>query len=759
MKKQLIFTALGAMLLASCADTWDRVYEGGDPQKEGYEYLADYAPLKEYVDRSKYPNFKVALAIEANDYNKQELVYALANSNFNELVTGNAMKMASCVDENGNMSFGTVTEFINNATNAGVDVYGHTLAWHSQQPIKWLTSLLEDKQLPVDPNASNSYIKYTCGDPGANTWDKQAIYSLATPMEKGAKYTVAIDVKASASCELALWPIWDASDNKNQWGGSNDVQYLEAKVAGEDWATVEWTFDAAFPLDKLQFVFGKHGGFIAFDNLVVKKDGSDENLVENGDFANPVTSGWTNNWNGPSFEIITEGSAGAVHEIVVERRCIQVKASDKVSDPWDTQFWIMTDATFATGDKWEVSMDVRADQNAGSETQVHAGAGSYLHWEGIGNVPFTTKWTTYTASGTIKAEQNGGHSIAFNLNVFAKANSYYFDNISFKLNGVELIKNSSCDDDNMKDNFVAKENQGDIVPARFVDSYIEYVTGNTIPLTPEEKKDTLTWAMDKWIGGMMEACAGKVKAWDVVNEAISGDDNDGDGYFDLQHSEGYDKGSWDVGGDAFYWQDYLGDLDYVRTAVASARKHFEANGGTPSDLKLFVNDYNLESDWDNNKKLKSLINWIKKWEADGVTKIDGIGTQMHINCFENDTILNNFKKHITQMFELMAASGKLVRVSELDMGYVRGSNRWAPSSKTDELTEAEHKKMADFYEWIIKEYFRIIPADQQWGICQWCATDAPASSGWRGGEPVGLWDSNYYRKHTYAGFADGLSGK
>ena len=29
------------------------------------------------------------------------------------------------------------------------------------------------------------------------------------------------------------------------------------------------------------------------------------------------------------------------------------------------------------------------------------------------------------------------------------------------------------------------------------------------------------------------------------------------------------------------------DLDYVRTAVASARKHFEANGGTPSDLKLF----------------------------------------------------------------------------------------------------------------------------------------------------------------------------
>ena len=238
----------------------------------------------------------------------------------------------------------------------------------------------------------------------------------------------------------------------------------------------------------------------------------------------------------------------------------------------------------------------------------------------------------------------------------------------------------------------------------------------------------------------------------VDEEILDGYDNDGDGYYDLQHSEGYDKGSWDVGGDAFYWQDHMGDLEYIRQACRLARKY------GPEDIVLFINDYNLESDWDNNKKLKSLINWIKKWEADGVTKIDGIGTQMHISCFENNTHLNNIKKHITQMFQLMANSGKLVRVSELDMGYVRGSDRWAPSSKTDELTEAEHKKMADFYEWIIKEYFRIIPADQQWGICQWCTNDAPANSGWRGGEPVGIWDLNYYRKHVYAGFVRGLNG-
>ena len=66
--------------------------------------------------------------------------------------------------------------------------------------------------------------------------------------------------------------------------------------------------------------------------------------------------------------------------------------------------------------------------------------------------------------------------------------------------------------------------------------------------------------------------------------------------------------------------------------------------------------------------------------------------------------------------------------------------------------------MAEFYQFIIEKYFEIIPAAQRYGITQWCATDSPADSGWRGGEPVGLWDINYNRKPTYAGFANGLAG-
>ena len=743
MKKQLIFTALGAMLLASCADTWDRVYEGGDPQKEGYEYLADYAPLKEYVDRSKYPNFKVALAIEANDYNKQELVYALANSNFNELVTGNAMKMASCVDDKGNMSFGTVTEFINNATNAGMNVYGHTLAWHSQQPIKWLSSLIADKEMQVDPDATVDKVDYKLdcstltsyswtGSPETvvTEWNKDGAVVIYNPevidpwytlqywlvngisLEEGKTYKISIECKAEGAEEPNVrFKIGD-------WNGG-DTRNFNIPVGG-DYDVVEFNVTPTMASNGLFFQHGDFAGKIYWKSITISHSEAPSFEI----FTDQVTNGSMEVGQPMDNFVVREAGKGDVPGNPIAggpdgKNCIKITSIANPANSWDTQFFIYTpDKTWAGGEEYKISFWYKASEEAGSESQCHGEPGGYKHWAMLPENPtFTTEWQYYEKQGTIPAEGDGMKSIAFNLNVNKNKVDYYFADIHWY-----TIK-----------------------------------SGNTIPLTPEEKKDTLTWAMDKWIGAMMTACEGKVKAWDVVNEAISGGNPDSEGVFALQHSEGYKPGgTWDVGGDAFYWQDYLGDLDYVRTAVASARKHFEANGGTPSDLKLFVNDYNLESDWDNNGKLKSLIAWIKRWEADGVTKIDGIGTQMHISCYMNPQIQESKKKHITQMFELMAASGKLCRVSELDMGLVDAAGN---TVKTADVTEEQHKAMAEMYKFVVSEYLRIIPADQQWGICQWCATDAPASSGWRGGEPVGLWDSNYYRKHTYAGFADGLSGK
>ena len=99
----------------------------------------------------------------------------------------------------------------------------------------------------------------------------------------------------------------------------------------------------------------------------------------------------------------------------------------------------------------------------------------------------------------------------------------------------------------------------------------------------------------------------------------------------------------------------------------AAEKYFAEYGGNPADLKLFINDYNLESWWDGNQKLKSLIHWIEVWEANGA-KIDGIGTQMHVSYILNEADQKAQEDAIVNMFQLMAATGKLIKISELDMG-------------------------------------------------------------------------------------------
>ncbi len=562
---------LAASLMAPAMAQTKEKFEQGKPNDDNYRYLDEYKALKDYIDYEKYPNFKLGAGTTVNDYLNKSLVKNLINKNFTETVAGNAMKMASCVDGNGKMNFTTVKNYVKAATDAGLNVYGHTLAWHSQQPMGWLLKLIADKP---DPNGEETYT-----------------------------------------------------------------------------------------------------------------------VVSSKDFTKDKTVGWKADESENGYTISFSSTDG-------------LKVVTTKSKSWEVQFVPMSNINLETGKTYKMTFTVKGSKTGKLD-------GRLGDWGGGANftINFNDEWQDVSVD--IKPTMASSFIL---LHVPNYIGDVYIKSIKFEGN-----------------------------------------KGATIPQTAQEMHDTLVYAMDKWIKGMMEACGGKVKAWDLVNEAIGGSGNDGNGNYTLQHSKNYDPSgnpdaTWDVGGDAFYWQDYMGDLEYVRQACRLARKY------GPEDIKLFINDYNLESDWDDNKKVKSLVGWIKKWEADGVTKIDGIGTQMHISCFENSTHQNSVKKHITKMFEIMAASGKLVRVSEMDMGYVRGSNRWGSSIKTSEVTEAEHKKMADMYEWIISEYFRIIPPEQQWGICQWCTNDAPSNSGWRGGEPVGIWDANNYRKHVYAGFVRGLNG-
>ncbi len=149
-----------------------------------------------------------------------------------------------------------------------------------------------------------------------------------------------------------------------------------------------------------------------------------------------------------------------------------------------------------------------------------------------------------------------------------------------------------------------------------------------------------------------------------------------------------------------------------------------------------------------------MIEWIARWESDGETVIDGIGTQMHVTYYMNPETQKSKEDHVVKMLELLASTGKLIKISELDMGIADAEGN---SIKTADVTFEQQKAMAEYYKFIVTKYFEIIPAAQQYGITQWCITDSPDGSGWRAGEPVGLWDINYARKPAYGGFCDALS--
>lgn len=907
-------------MVTSCVDDFDTndfvVSKPGS--RADYEYLKEYEPLKNYLDRSAHPNFKVSAALDAEAFNSKGNVFTIARANFDEVVAGNAMKMSSVVSDKGDFNYGTVQNFVATAEEGGVTIYGHTLGWHAQQPVKWLNTLIADKPKPVDPNGETTVKEvevavhtYTDGpfpfypmgsEPpiidGSIHFEPTGEWSQffccpATGLTEG-NYGVILKIKSSVEGKVSLTA-------QNGWG--DDAQSLTGNVpVSTDWEEVLVKFDG-IKGGNYDFILKPETfeGILDLNSVtIIRYEVQSAGDIEYKEvWTNQITNSQMNDGESMDCFIVRDSTSPDDHPGTVAvgegpngTNCLIVKGKTNPAEEWDTQFFIYTpNKKWEAGEKYKLHMWYKATTAIGTDTQVHGTPGGYIHWQMLSpNPAFTTEWQEKTWEGTIPSEGGGNQqTIAFNLNKNKESDpglqiDYYFADISWEsctlvevpkveIVHIDYVENSDMEGTEAK-NFVRKENNGALenvitdgvgrdgsrgvqvlsragaaedwdtqfwiklnepleegseVTVQFdykastnasadtqahgepgdyahwacvgtVNFTTEWQSYNynlkvdgsmaskgglgsiafnlskdrgqdvtyyfdnikvftereeeiksTIPLTPEEKRDTLTWAMKKWIDGMMAATEGKVKAWDLINEAVSGG-GDVNGYYDLQHARE------DAPND-FFWQDYFGSDQYGVIMEKLAREAYAAQeGANPADLKLFINDYNLESTWDDNKKLKSLIYWIGVWEANGA-KIDGIGSQMHISYFLDADDQKRQKEHITTMLELMAATGKLVRISELDMGVCE--KQFGDALTTDDIISRPdgveiEKAMADYYQWIIEEYFRIVPAAQQYGICQWCITDSPKSSGWRPEEPVGLWYLDYTRKPAYAGWAEGL---
>ena len=280
--------------------------------------------------------------------------------------------------------------------------------------------------------------------------------------------------------------------------------------------------------------------------------------------------------------------------------------------------------------------------------------------------------------------------------------------------------------------------------------HVEHTPDNHREQTKQEKNDTIQYALRKWCDGLMQANAGYIKSFDLVDKPLSttvleGVTYEGENVLDLKHSD-----------EKIFWQDYLeeggksGSELYAATVSKVAKAAFEKHGGNSEELKFFISETGLEKQ----QRLSSLKYWINVWESNGA-KIDGINGELNLTYSEDATKQAANEDALKVFFGKLAETGKLIRLSNFDITYEDADG---VSITADKITKAQRQALADYHARVIRLYMSLIPAAQQAGLCKGNFFDASSGSG----APVGLWskaaNGDWLRNATYEAFCKALGG-
>lgn len=478
--------------------------------------------------------------------------------------------------------------------------------------------------------------------------------------------------------------------------------------------------------------------------LVVESDGDIANVLSGdaADFNGGTTGGW-GSWgsNKESAEVVSGAGQDGSAALVLENK------GD--GNAWEAQCAYTFDDALQEGKKYIIQFYAKSTSAAGELQFQYQNGTTYSSQGGYNTFSVGTDWVK--CEFTFTPAYDDANRIILN---FGKVGAtYYIDNIKFG-----LAKDQTSATRGIQ--YVLARN-GKARKATRAGSKMYYILK-----TPAEKQAALEGAMEAWVSGVANHLKEKNVVpfgYEVINEPIADGsnmyrglsegtfggtwtDDDGNTQYDAAPTEDDANGltlNWGSG--HWYWGYYV--PDYHVKAFQLARKYL------PADTKLFVNDYNLET---SPKKLEALIKFVKEIdEKNGSPIVDGIGTQMHVtlNCSDNAeknaANIAELKTKVDAMFQTMAATGKLIRVTELDLSLGTGT----PSSN-------QYKAQSDAYRMIVESYKANVPEAQQSGITVWSLSDNEAEHEyWLKGQVPNLFDKDYKRKWAYKGFCDGIAGE
>lgn len=682
------------------------------------EKILRYDVLKSYTD------LRLGVGISASMYGTDDAIEytQLANENFDDVTIGYAMKHAAMMKNDGTINFTTVDNFLAATKAAGLTLYGHTLVWHQNQNASYLNGLIAPTYEIDESGDSNvlntsglkdgSFSGWTKNSAGAGTtiedgkgmtggkaiqlastassanyWDLE----LLTPsivVDPAATYEVSFYIKSDVAGKGRLaftglangypWVNWDGSGTAEAFTTNATWKHISFTVGAEGTLALadgSNAFQIKIDLGSLPSVTY----LIDVTTFTVKDVNASvaNNLISNGDFEGGALTGWTGWGNSSTRAVSAEGEG-------FNSSYAMVLTNPTGANNYSAQQVYTFSEPLEQGVEYTCTFMAKASVNAALQVELQNASYGADYYSGI---TVGTEWTVITKTMTPKTADR----TKFIFDFGETACTLYIDDIVFTKAGEE-------------------GGGGAIVE---------------VPKTDEQKTEIITAAMEDWISRMMSHYAPDVHAWDVVNEPMTENGVVRDGVTGVVEA--------DMASDEFYWQKYMGK-DYAVKAFSLARQYGSAN----PDAKLFINDYNLES---NMTKLAGFIDYVAYIESQGA-QVDGIGTQMHISY-------NSDKDLIAQMFEKMAATGKLIKVTELDV-------RLGTASPTVALLEQQ----MEMYKYVIDTYKEKIPVAQQYGITIWGISDHENEhENWLPDESPNLWTAEYARKLAYKGVADGLAGK
>ena len=784
--KIMIPVVASAMLLTGCDDQimqWGKPADHADVTKAEIplavkEVIANYDNIKDYAQQYT-PNMKIGIGMGADLYaNNENGEGDLANANYQVFTPGNAMKNDAIMGNSGSLNFATVDKLLA-ALDGNMQLYGHNFFWHTQQNQTYLKSLIAPTLVVESDgdvanvlsgdatdfnggstggwgswgsNKKDAGVVAGAGQDGTaalvlenkgdgNAWEAQCAYDFNDFLEMNKTYVIKFKAKSSSPAGELQFQYQNGSTYSSQ-GGYNNF------TVGTDWQTFQYEFTITKydDVNRIILNFGKVGGTYTIDDIQfgLKQEDPMDNVLagDASDFEGGTTGSW-GSWGSNKESAEVEDGAGYNNS-----KGLALKNKGD-GNAWEAQCAYTFDDALQAGKKYIIQFYAKSTSAAGELQFQYQNGSTYSSQGGYNTFSVGTDWVK--CEFTFTPAYDDANRIILN---FGKVGAtYYIDNIKFG-----LAKDQTSATRGIQ--YVLARN-GKARKATRAGSKMYYILK-----TPTEKQAALEGAMEAWVSGVANHLKEKNVVpfgYEVINEPIADGsnmyrglsegtfggtwtDDDGNTQYDAAPTEDDANGltlNWGSG--HWYWGYYV--PDYHVKAFQLARKYL------PADTKLFVNDYNLET---SPKKLEALIKFVKEIdEKNGSPIVDGIGTQMHVtlNCSDNAeknaANIAELKTKVDAMFQTMAATGKLVRVTELDLSLGTGT----PSSN-------QYKAQSDAYRMIVESYKANVPEAQQSGITVWSLSDNEAEHEyWLKGQVPNLFDKDYKRKWAYKGFCDGIAGE